>query len=248
MMGTVLYFYVGFISRKRNYPRGKKYTVREFFKYTWKALPALITPVLLIGGIYSGVVTPTEAGAVASTYAIIIAMLLYRTLNVKSLWKCLRETAVQCGPILMLICCSAPLSYIITISGLGTVISNGFMTITSNKYVFLLLINVLFLVLGMFMDGACMTFVVLPMILPAVSKFGIDLVHFGVVYVVNSMIGMLTPPYGMLCFIAAGVAKAQLKVVFKEVLPMALMLLAVLILITYIPGFITFIPGLMIQR
>jgi tripartite ATP-independent transporter DctM subunit len=245
LMAVVLYIYAGYISNKRQYPRGNRYSFKEFLLYTWKALPALLTPVILIGGIYSGFVTPTEAGALASLYAIIISMLLYRTITFKSLWKCLMETAVQCGPILMLICCSAPLSYIITTSGLGDVISQGFLSITDNKYVFLLLVNILFLALGMFMDTACITFVVLPMILPVVSKFGIDMIHFGVVYVVNTMVGMLTPPYGMLCFIAAGVAKAKLKGVFREVLPMAGMLLLVLFLITYVPGVVMFIPGLM---
>jgi tripartite ATP-independent transporter DctM subunit len=242
LMAVVLYIYVGFISRKRNYPRGTKYTFKEFLHYSWRALPALLTPAILIGGIYSGFVTPTEAGALASLYAIVISMLLYRTVTFKSLWICLRDTAVQCGPILMLICCSAPLSYIITVSGLGDVIAQGFLTITNNQYVFLGLLLIMFFILGMFVDGACVTFVILPMILPVVNKFGINLVHFGVIYVINSMVGMLTPPYGMLCFIAAGVAKAKLKGVFREAFPMALCLIVILLLITYVPQIVLFIP------
>ncbi len=245
MIAVVLMTYVGFISNKRNYAAGDKYTFKEFLKYTLKALPALITPVILIGGIYSGFVTPTEAGALASMYAVIIAMLIYRTMTPKTLWQCLKDTAKQTGPILMLVCCSAPFSYIITLSGLGGAIANWFMGITDNPYVFLLIVNVLLLALGMFLDTSTITYVVLPILLPVVNALGINLVHFGVIFVVNTMIGMCTPPYGMLCFIAAGLVNAPLKGVFREVLPMCAMMLIVLVLVTYIPGIVTLIPSLM---
>ena len=245
LIAVVLMAYVGFISRKRGYPAGVVYSKREFWRYTVKALPALITPVILIGGIYSGFVTPTEAGALAAFYAMGLALLVYRSMTLKALWQCLKDTARQTGPILMLVCSSAPFSYIITVSGLGQVIADWFLNLTGNPTIFLLIVNILFLALGMFLDTSTITYVVLPMILPIVTAMGIDLVHFGAIFVINTMIGMCTPPYGMLCFISAGLVHAPLKGVFREVLPMCLMMLVVLALVTYCPAIVTFIPSLM---
>ena len=119
-----------------------------------------------------------------------------------------------------------------------------FLSITNNKYVFLLLVNVLFLVLGMFLDTSTITFVVLPLLLPVVESLDIDLVHFGIIYTVNTLAGMCTPPYGMLCFLSAGICGANLKGVFREAVPMVAMLLIVLLLITYIPAISLLVPGL----
>lgn len=245
MLAIVLMVYIVFISKKRDYPKGQKFTLKEFTAFTWKALPVLFTPVILIGGIYSGVVTPTEAGALASFYALLIAMLIYKTLSVKTLFTCVKETAMQTGTIVILICASAPFSYIVTVSGMAQTVADFFLGISHNPYFFLFVVNILLLILGMFLDTSTILYVFVPLLIPIAKAVGVDLVHFGVIVVLNTMIGMCTPPYGMLCFISASLAKAPLQGVFKEVFPMVVFMLIVLALVTFFPWFVTFIPSLM---
>lgn len=245
MLAIVLMLYVSIVSRRRDYPKGAKFTLKEFFIFTWKAIPALFTPVILIGGIYSGIVTPTEAGALSAAYALIISLFFYKSISMKELVKCIEDTAKQTGIIVILICASAPFSYIVTISGMAQTIAKFFLGITGSPYVFLLIVNILLLILGMFLDTSTILYVFVPLLLPIASSLGIDLVQFGVIVVLNTMIGMCTPPYGMLCFISASQVNAPLKGVFKEVLPMVLFMLIVLGVVTYFPWFVTFIPSLM---
>lgn len=247
LMSIVMLLYIRLIARRRNFPPGTGHTVKEFLKFFIKVFPALLTPVILMGGIYGGFVTPTEAGALGSAWGILISMLVYRTMGFKTLWRCIKDTALQCAPILMLIACSAPLALIITHSGLGAVVSQLFLNITDNKWVFLLIVNIILIFIGMFLDVAIKTWVILPLILPVVNYFDINLVHFGLVFVVNCMISLITPPYGMLVFIGAGVAGAELKGTFKEVLPFVGMIMVVLFLITYIPNLVLFVPNLLLR-
>ena len=237
--------YVWYISKKRNYPMGVKFTFREFIKYTVKAFPALLTPVILLGGIYSGIVTATEAGALAALYTIIISVFIYRCLSFKGLIKAAKDTVIQTGIIIAIIAGAWILSYVITSTGIGAIIANAFLSITNNKYIFLLIINIAFLFLGMLFDSAILTFVFIPLVLPVATALGIDLVHFGVVIVVNMMLGGVTPPYGILCFTISGLTKTPLQKVFKEVLPMAGVMTIVLILITYFPAIVTTLPKLL---
>ena len=214
---------------------GHKFTFRQFARYTLKALPALFTPVILLGGIYSGIVTATEAGVLAAFYAIIISVFAYRALSLKGLIKAIKDTIVQTGIIITIVLGAYVMSYIITSSGVAKDITDWFLGITTNKYVFLAIVNILFLILGMFLDGSVIQFVFLPLILPIVKALGIDLVHFGVVITVNIMLGMCSPPYGLLSFAISGLTGEPLKNVFKEVTPMVVLMVLVLLLITYFP-------------
>jgi tripartite ATP-independent transporter DctM subunit len=244
LMCGILGVYVWYISKKRNYPRGKKYTIKEFFRYSLKALPALITPVILLGGIYSGIVTATEAGVLAAAYSIIVAIIAYKALGFKSLMNAVKDTIIQTGIIMAIIAGATILSYVVTVSGLGNMIAGWFLGITDNKYVFLLVVNVLFLFIGMIMDTAIIQYILIPLVLPIAMALGVNLVQFGVVVVLNMMIGMVSPPYGVLCFVTAGMTGEPLKKIFKEVIPMVVSLIVVLLLITYIPDIIMFIPNL----
>lgn len=235
--------YVYFISKKRNYPAGIKFTFRQFVNYTLKALPALFTPIILLFGIYTGIVTPTEAGALAALYALIISFFAYRSLTIKSFLQVVKNTVLQSGIVFALIIGAYVMTSAVVRSGLGEVVSGLFLTLTTNKYVFLLIVNVLFLFLGMLFDTMVLQLIFLPMFLPLAAALGIDLVHFGVVICLNMMIGLSTPPYGLLCYITSGLSKAPLKDVFREVMPMVLIMVAVLLLITYVPFFITFLPN-----
>ena len=238
--------YVHHISHKRNYPEGVKYTRKEFWKYVLQALPALMTPVILLGGIYSGVVTATEAGVLASLWAIIISIFPYRCMSWRILWKAVKDTVVQTGNIIAIVAGAYALAHIVTLSGLGNTICNAFLSLTTNKYVFLIIVNIMFLLLGMLFDTQVLQLVFLPLVLPVATALGLNLIHFGVMIVFNMMVGMCTPPYGVLCFITSSLGKTPVQSVFKEVIPMVAMLLIVLLLITYIPQLITFIPSVLV--
>ena len=245
LIGLALMAYIAFIANKRGYPRGEKYTLRQFIRSTIIALPALMTPVILLGGIYTGVVTPTEAGALAGIYALLISVLVYRSLGLKQLWEVILETAKTTGILTIIVGAAFSFSYIVAIERIPDVFSGLLLGITTNKYVLLLVINILFIILGMFIDTMAITLVFIPMVLPLVKMLGIDLVHFGVVIVLNMMIGLSTPPFGMLLFIVSGISGAPLKSIIKEIFPMLLVLIGVLFLITYIPWFVLYLPGKM---
>lgn len=245
LIGLALMAYIAFIANKRCYPRGEKYTLRQFIKSTVIAFPALMTPVILLGGIYTGVVTPTEAGALAGIYALLISVLVYRSLGLKQLLEVIVETAKTTGILTVIVGAAFSFSYIVAIEHIPSIFSGLLLGVTSNKYVLLLVINILFIILGMFIDTMAITLVFIPMVLPLVKLLGIDLVHFGVVIVLNMMIGLSTPPFGMLLFIVSGISGTPLKAVIKEILPMLLVLIGVLFLITYVPWFVLYLPGKM---
>jgi tripartite ATP-independent transporter DctM subunit len=245
LIGLALMAYIAFIANKRGYPRGEKYTLRQFIRSTVIAFPALMTPVILLGGIYTGVVTPTEAGALAGIYALLISVLVYRSLGLKQLMEVIVETAKTTGILTVIVGAAFSFSYIVAIEHIPSIFSGLLLGVTSNKYVLLLVINILFIILGMFIDTMAITLVFIPMVLPLVKLLGIDLVHFGVVIVLNMMIGLSTPPFGMLLFIVSGISGTPLKSIIKEIFPMLLVLIGVLFLITYVPWFVLYLPGTM---
>lgn len=237
--------YVWFISRKRNYPRGKSYTAKEFLSFTWKALPALMTPVILLVCIYTGIVTATESGVLASFYAIIIAVIVYRIMGLKEFLEAVRKTVVQSSVVIATLMSVYALNLIIVKSGLGTTVANFVLGMTDNKYVFMLVVNLVFLICGMVIPGEIPTYVIIPMLLPAVSALGINMIHFGIVVTINLIFGLVTPPYGMLCFVISGAAKEPLSGIFREIIPMAVILFLDLLILMFVPQLCTWLPGLM---
>lgn len=245
LLAVFLSFYVWYISRKRDYPRGEKFTFVEFIKFSVKAFPALLTPVILLVGIYTGVMTPTEAGAVAALYALIIALFAYRILGFRALLLTLKDTVIAAGQITILTGAAAVFTYIVAKENIPAMISQFILGITTNKYLLLLVINTLFLILGMFLDTAVLQFVFLPMVIPIIRLLGIDMVHFGVLICLNMMIGLSTPPFGFLLFITAGISNTPFVKITKEILPMIVVLLALLMLVTFVPEIVLFIPNRM---
>lgn len=245
LIAVVLAIYVAFISKKRNYPVGNKFGGKEFWTSTLKAVPALFTPIILLWGIYSGVVTPTEAGAMAALYALLISVFAYRVLGLKDFLKTIRDTVVGSGQITILTGSAAVFSYIVSKENIPALVSDAFSAITGSPAAFLIASNILFLVLGMFLDTAVLQYVFLPMILPIAKALGIDLIHFGVIICLNMMIGLITPPFGFTLFVTSGIAQTPFVKVAKEILPMVLILLALLLLLTFCPAIITFIPNVM---
>jgi len=244
LIGIALMIYIAYIAKKRNYPKGKIYPFKEFIKIIINAFPALLTPVILLGGIYSGIVTPTEAGALAAFYSIIISFFIYRTMGLKQLLSVVVDTVKTTGTLSLIVGAAFVFSYIVAIEHIPDMLSSIFLGFTNNKYILLLIINIVFLILGMFIDTSCITVVFVPMVLPLVNAAGIDLVHFGVLIVLNMMIGLSTPPFGMLLFIVSGISGTPLKTVIKEIFPMILVLIIVLLMVTYIPNIVLFLPRL----
>jgi len=247
LIALALMIYISIIAKRRKYPKGEVVTLKQFISSTIDAIPALLTPVILLGGIYSGIVTPTEAGAIAALYGLIISVLFYRSINLKSLGRIIFETVKSTGTISIIVACSFGMSFVVAYERIPDVVAAALLGITTNKYVFLLLVNIAFLILGMFIDVNTITLIFIPIVLPMVKSLGIDLVHFGVVIVLNMMIGLSTPPYGGLLFVTSGISKTPLGTIIKEILPMVGVLILVLFIITYIPGFVMYIPNLLVK-
>jgi tripartite ATP-independent transporter DctM subunit len=243
ILSLMLMLYVAFISAKRKYPRGELMLIGQFIRVSISATPALFTVVLLLGGIYLGVVTPTEAGALASSYAILISIIIYRNLGPEKFWKIIKKSAVNTATLALLAGTSMLFSYIIALEQVPRAIAAVVMGITENKLIFLMVVNVVFLLLGCVLDVSTIQLVFVPMVLPLVNAFGIDLVHFGVIICFNMMIGLSTPPFGMLLFIVAGLGKTRISGVIREIIPMILVMIVVLLLITYIPEIVMFLPN-----
>jgi tripartite ATP-independent transporter DctM subunit len=243
LMSAALMVYIGYISNKRQYPMGDPFILRKFLASTFKALPALLTPVILLGGIYSGVVTPTEAGALAAFYAIVIAFVVYRSMGIGQLWEVVVDTAKTTGTLSLIVGAAFTFSFIVAKEQVPQLVGSFLLNITENKYVLLLIINIVFLVLGMFIDTSTIMLVFIPMVLPLVKSLGIDLTHFGVMIVLNMMIGLTTPPFGVLLFIVSGITKVPLQEIIKDTVPLIIVLIVVLFLITYIPEIVLFLPN-----
>jgi len=237
-----LCIYVAYISNKRHYPKSAPPELIAYLKYFFKAIWAILTPVILLIGIYTGVMTPTEAGAIAGLYALLVSILVYHILSWDGLKKVLIDTAKGAGSTSIMIGAASAISFIFAKEQIGTAIGNWLTGITSQPWIFLLLVNIVILILGMFVDTSVIQLVMIPILWPVAQQFGINIIHFGLIIVFNMMLGLSTPPFGMLLFITSGISGTPLKDVVKEIwLPIVVMLI-VLIIITYCPGVILFLP------
>jgi tripartite ATP-independent transporter DctM subunit len=243
VLSLMMCIYIAIIAKKREFPYGQRQTGIEFFRSTVKAIPALLTPVILLGGIYTGVMTPTEAGAVAALYAIIISFLVYRSINGKALWDILKSTAKTTGSVGLIVMAAYGFSHIVAAEHIPEIIGNFVVQLTDNKYLFYLLINVVLLFLGSFFDSNTIQLVFLPTVLAAAFSLGIDPVHFGVITSMNILIGQCTPPFGVLLFITSGISGTPLKKIIKEALPLVAVEIIVLLILTYIPDLVMFLPN-----
>lgn len=242
LLAIALMIYVAIVSKKRNYPRGEKIVLKTFISATVKAIPALLTPVILLVGIYIGVMTPTEAGAIAGLYAIIISVFAYKALGFKDLLNVVKDSIRDVGATSIMIGAATIISYIVAREQLAANIGNWILGITSSKWTFLFIVNVVILILGMFMDTSTIQLVFVPIMIPVANALGIDMIHFGLVVTFNMMVGLSTPPFGMLLFITSGISGTPLKDIMREILWPIIVMLIVLILITCIPEITLFLP------
>ena len=246
LLAVALMVYVAIVAHKRNYPKSPRMGLRQIAHYFATALPAILTPAILLIGIYTGVMTPTEAGAVAGLYALLVALLGYRVLKWDGIKKAILDTVEATGSVALMVGAATCFSYIVARENIAGQLGEVILSITTNKNTFLLLVNIVTLILGMFIDTNTIQLVLVPMLLPVAAALGIDLVHFGVVVSFNMMVGLSTPPFGMLLFITSGVSGTPLKDIIREIWLPLIAMLVVLVIITYVPDTVLFLPKLLI--
>lgn len=220
--------------------RGWKGSVRErsaktFLHALWESKWALMVPVIVLGGIYGGLMTPTEAAAVAAFYGLIVGCFIHREMNFKKLMDCLVEACGTSAVIIMLMSMATIFGNIMTLEDVPTSIAAGILSFTESKIMVLLMINVLLLIVGTFMEALAAIVILTPILLPVVVRVGVDPLHFGIIMVVNLAIGFITPPVGVNLFVASGIAKAKIADLARVALPLLALMIAVLLLITYVP-------------
>jgi tripartite ATP-independent transporter DctM subunit len=245
MSAFALMVMVWVIARRRNYPRDTWGGFGEVGRLFVKSLPALLTPAVIIGGIFSGYFSPTEAAAITVLYAIVIDLVFYRELTFAKLWRAIRETASTSSSIATIIAGVSLLSFVFAREQAPQQIANLFLSIADDKWTFLLAVNVMIFVLGAFIESLVILLVVVPILVPVALGFGIDPIHFGIIVVLNLMISILTPPMGMALFVVAEVGKIPYHRLARAILPWLIPPLIVLLLVCIFPILATGLPSLL---
>lgn len=238
LMGLCFFYAV-----KYNHPRRTgSVSLKEFLLVTKDAVLALIMPAIIIGGIIGGVFTPTEAAAVAVGYALFVGFFVFRSLKLRDLPECFLESAIVSGIILLIIACATAFGWALTILHMPETLAKAIQALTTNKYLVLLLINLFLLFMGMIMEVGANVIILAPILAPVAVKLGVDPLHFALIMIVNLNIGLSTPPLGVCLFVAAPLAKVSLEEASKAIFPFLLVEIAVLLLLTYMPGLTLWLP------
>ncbi|MFC5422383.1 TRAP transporter large permease [Bosea eneae] len=232
-------------ARRRNFPVEPPIPLRRLPGITWRALPALMMPVVLLGGIYGGATTPTEAAAVAAAYALAVSVLLYRSVSFRAFYGSLAYSARTTASIGMLIAGALVFNYVVTVENIPDSLRVLLAGWNLSPLGFLILVNLLLLILGCLLEGTAILLIVVPVLIPTAKALGIDMVHFGVVVIVNIMLGLITPPYGLLLFIMTNIAEVPLRQIVRECMPFLGAMLVALALITFFPSLVLWLPRLM---
>ena len=219
-------------------------TGREKLRTIWEAKWALIAPVIVLGGIYGGIFTPTEAAAVSCVYSFIVGVFVYRETSIREIGAIIKSSCLTTGTILIVTGSAAAFSKVLSIGQIPQQIAALMIGFTGSKIVLLILINIMLLIVGCFMETLCSIMILAPLFLPIVEAFGIDPIHFGIIMVVNLAIGFITPPLGINLFVAVRLGNSTLEDVVKGILPFLIAMIIVLLLITYIPQISLFLPNL----
>ena len=245
LFGLCLIGLVLWTSHKRGYPKGEPVALKDIPKIVTDALWGLVTIVIIMGGILSGVFTPTESAAVACVYAFLVTFLVYRDYHWSELPRMVHRVVKTVSMVMMLIGFSVAFGYMMTLMQIPAKITYFFLNISDNKYAFLFMVNILLLVLGTFMDLAPMLLICTPIFMPIIAKLGIHPVHFGMVMILNLGIGLITPPVGPTLFVGCAVGKVTMEQVSKELWPFYGAMCLALLLVTYIPALSLWLPGLL---
>ena len=214
----------------------------EVVKVALDGIIPLGMPVIIVGGIMGGVCTPTEAGAIAVVYSLLVSLFVSRTLRLRDIWSLLLATVNSAAPLLLIIACARVFSYGLTALQMPVIVNDLILSLTSNKYVFLMLVNILLLIMGMFMDGGASVIILAPILAPVAAALGISTIHFGVIMALNLTIGNITPPLGYCLFIGSRIGDITVEEGIKGIIPYLIAEIAALLLITYIPSLVTYVP------
>jgi tripartite ATP-independent transporter DctM subunit len=244
LMGGTLMLTIWLIARKRGLPAAEQVPLQDLPRVMWRATPSLTLPVVLLGGIWSGVFSPTEAAAVAALWALMLGTLLYRKIKISTLREVFGESSRQTATTMLLIASAFILNYAITNERLAASLVTMIASQELSALQFMLMVNVFFLILGCFLDGSVMMLVFVPLLVPSARALGIDLTYFGIIVTLNFMIGLITPPYGLLLFVMSSLTKVPLMAIVREVWPFVLALGGVLLVLTYFPGITLALPRL----
>jgi len=245
LLGVAFMATNAWIARRRGYRTAEKIPLRDIPRITRDAFPALMLPVVLLFGIYGGVMTPTEGAAAAAAYALLVSSLVYRAMTWKQLYGVLLSSAKATTSVGMLIAGALVFNYVVTIEKVPLAVQGYISGFHVTALGYLLLVNAILLVLGCLLEGSTILLVIVPILIPTAKALGIDMVHFGVVVVVNVMIGLLTPPFGLLLFVVANMTKQTLMAIVREALPFIIMSIVVLAVITLVPQTILWLPRIM---
>jgi len=242
IMGIVLMAMNSIMARLRKFPVEEPLPTHEMVRTSFRAIPALFMPVVLLVGIYGGVMTPTEAAAVAAAYAFFISIAFYRSISFNEACKAVSSSAQSTVSVGILIAGALVFNYVVTIENIPLALSRILSQFDFGAVQFLVAVNIVLLILGCLLEAGTILLVIIPMFIPTAQALGIDLVHFGVLVVVNVMIGLITPPYGLLLFIVANITGLPLKTIIREVFPFLVVLIAALLFITLVPESVLWLP------
>ena len=245
LIGIALIIYCYFYAKKQGWKGDERvYTTKEKLEAIWDAKWALINPIIILGGIYAGIFTPTEAAAVAAVYAFVCGVFIHKELDFKNLFATVGNACSTTATTMVILGCATAFTKILTIQQIPNMITNAIINATDNAFLILMLINILLLIVGCFMDTTPAIMVLAPILLPVATSIGLNPVHFGIIMVVNLAIGFITPPLGINLFVASRVGASPLETVTRGIIPFILVMIACLLLITYIAPISMFLPNL----
>ena len=245
LMAAMQMMQVAITARRRNFPIEEPVPLRDIPMITWRAFPALMMPVVLLGCIYSGITTPTEAAALAAAYALLISVVIYRSISFAAFYDALKVSSKTTASIGMLIAGSLVFNYVVTVENIPDSLRVILTSWDLSPTGFLILVNVILLLLGCVLEGTAILLIIVPVFIPTAQALGIDMVHFGVMVVVNIMLGLVTPPYGLLLFIMTNISGAPVKDIIRDALPFLFWMVACLFLITFVPDMVLWLPRLL---
>jgi len=242
IMAAIMMVQISVTARLRNFPVEPPVPVRKIPGMTIRAFPVLMMPVVLMWGIYGGIMTPTEAAAVAAFYALIVSIVVYRSVSFKGFYESLSLSARTSASIGMLIAGALVFNYVVTVENIPATLHAMIDSWNMDRVTFLLMVNAVFLVLGLFLEGTTVLLVIVPVFVPAAQALGIDMVHFGVMSVVNIMLGLITPPYGLLLFIMTKISGSPMRDLIRDVFPFLITLILGLVVFTFVPETVLWLP------
>ncbi len=243
LLGLTLMTMCLVIAHRQNFPKGEAVPLGQALRISFDAIWGMLTMVIIMGGILSGVFTATESASIAVVYAFLVTMFVYRDYRWRDLPKLVHRTVRTVAIVMILIGFASSFGYIMALMQLPAKVTAFFLTISDNKYTILLLINVMLLILGTLMDMAPLILICTPILLPVVAKFGVDPIHFGMIMLINLGLGLITPPVGSVLFVGVAVGKVKMEQVVRTIWPFYIGLLVVLLLVTYIPALSLWIPS-----